>query len=653
MPKRKKKYALRDRAKTAAVKLYRASVADDIKATDGGGMFAHVPALLEKANKLPDRPGVYYMRAAVRKNGDKRGDIIYVGKAKNLKNRVTSYFRAVYSHNVKTFKLVSNIRDFDFYVTSTELDALVLEAQQIKLHNPKYNILLKDDKGFNYIRVSDGGYPKITYEHQTDKAGEYIGPYAGGFSVKQLVEEVNTVFKLPLCRKIFPKDIGRERPCLNYNIGKCMGVCTGKFPEADYAAIIAQAREYIKNGAKDGITRLETEMFAAAERLDFEKAAILRDRLNAIKRVRERQNVLSGKTTDYDVIASAQSVKLAAIAVVKYRGGRVADKQTVFLGDEYNHTDMVADFLSAFYVTATSGLVTGVPREIYIDCELDDKGVYEEFLHCKIITPKRGELLTQVTLAKANASEYLALRTGKTAKAINTLESLTKTLGLPKTPEYIECYDISNLGDTNIVAGMCVWKDGRPFKAGYRKFKIKSTATADDYASMREVITRRLSYLVESSPSDTDNYFYIKPDLIFVDGGHGQLSVAMSAAKFVGVTDIPMFGLVKDNKHRTRGVAVADGGEILLSTVKDVFAFLTDIQDETHRYAITFQKSRRKADTLKLALTDISGIGEKKATALLTKYKTKAAILAATAEEIANTIRVGVDTAREVQACLE
>lgn len=599
-------------------------------------MNERIEYLCQKANKLPLTPGVYQMK-------DSSGKIIYIGKAKALKNRVTSYFRAIESHNAKTYRLVQNIYDFDFIVTPTELDALVLEASLIKLHNPKYNILLKDDKGYNYIKISGGEYPKITYALQTDdKDAEYIGPYTSGYTVKQAIEEANRLFMLPVCSRKFPRDFGKERPCLNYHIGRCMGVCRGKISPEEYRSNVEQAVSYIKNGSKESIERLTKEMEDCAEKLEFEKAAKLRDRISAIQKAELTQHIYSSKTTDYDIVAAAVNMDQCSVAVVKYRGGRLIDKENFFIGQQENDSQTREEFLVEYYSNKAE-----MPKEVYLDLDIENKELLESYFSDKFghkisfVNPKRGEGLTQLTLAKSNAEEYLSLKVGRTAKEISALEDLKKILGLEKTPEIIESYDISNMGEETRVAGMVVFKNGRPFKQGYKKFNIKYVSGIDDYACMQEVIERRLQRYL-----DGDESFAPLPDLILLDGGKGHVAAVKQVLDKMGI-DLTLYGLVKDDKHRTRAIA-KEGGEIQINGNKNVFDLLTRIQDEVHRFSINFQRKQHKKKQYELEITRIKGIGEAKAVALLKKFKTKKAMKEATPEELAEAAKVGRDVAEEL-----
>lgn len=592
--------------------------------------------LREKSNKLSRSPGVYLMK-------DKTGKVIYVGKAKALKNRVTTYFHALESHNAKTLKLVDNIYDFDFIVTASELDALVLECSLIKQYNPKYNILLKDDKGYNYIKITREDYPRITYALNCKDEADYLGPYTSGYTAKQAVEEANRIFMLPSCHKSFPRDFNKERPCLNYHIKRCMGVCRGKISKEEYASIIAAAMDYMRNGSKVSVEQMTEEMNAAAEQLEFEKAARLRDRIHAIERMKDGQGIISDKEYDFDVIGLAQNAELVSVAVIKYRGGRIVDKENFFLGDEYDAGQMRSDFCVEYY----SKRQDEIPRRIYIDEEIEDAELLGEYFsnlkgHKVVLSvPKRGEGVSRVLMAKQNAAEYLALRVGRTVKEINALEDLAKLLGLPKTPMIIESYDISNIGEDARVGGMVVYRNGRPYKAGYRKFAIKYVQGQNDYACMQEVLERRLRRYL-----DGDEAFKPLPDLILLDGGKGHVSAVKQVLTELKL-DIPLFGLVKDDKHRTRAIA-AEGGEIEIKANKKLFSLLTGIQDEVHRFSITFQRKKHNKRTYQLELTKIPGIGDAKALALIKRFKTKSGLKSASPEELSEAAKINAAKAQEV-----
>ena len=599
-------------------------------------MFERLEFLRDKANRLPMRPGVYIMK-------DKGGKIIYIGKAKLLKNRVTSYFRAVESHNPKTYKLVSLINDFEFIVTDSELDALVLEASLIKLHTPKYNILLKDDKGFSYIRITGGEYPKITHSFRNDdKNSTYIGPYTGCYTVKQTIEECNSIFMLPVCRKEFPRDFLKERPCLNYHIKRCMGVCRGCIPAEEYREILNQAVDYIRNGSRDSVEQLTAEMNEAAENLEFERAAKLRDRIAAIERSAKTQSIQAGKSISCDIFAVSRNNGLISAAAVNYRNGKLVDKENYFLGDEDDEAALRTEFLTRYYENGRE-----IPKLILLDEECEDRELLEEYFRSisghkvEISVPKRGENLVLTTLAKSNADEYLSIRVGRTGREIAALQDLAKLLGLPKPPEIIESYDISNMGEQTRVAGMITYKNGRPFKAGYRRFNIKDVVGVDDYGCMQEIIRRRFNRYLEGS----EGFDYL-PDLILLDGGKGHVNAVKQVLDELNIK-VSLFGLVKDEKHRTKAIADS-GGEIQVNANKSLFKLLTEIQDEVHRFSIDYQRKKHKQSQYELELTRVKGIGEAKALALLKKYKTKQNIKAASLEELMETAKINRETAENL-----
>ena len=600
-----------------------------------------LPFLRDKTSKLTVKPGCYIMK-------DKTGKIIYIGKAKNLKNRVTSYFRKGQDHLTKVWKMVSNVFDYDFIVTDSEFEALVLECSLIKQYTPKYNILLKDDKGYSYIKITNEDYPRISAVLQKENDGaEYIGPYTSSYAVKQAVIEANKVFMLPTCNRKFPQDFGRTRPCLNHFIKQCSGVCTGNIPLEEYQATVKQAVEYIMQGSAQSVDRLKTEMNRAAEELNFELAARLRDRISAIEKASENQKIVDINIKDTDIIALSQNSEMACASVLMYRGGRLFDKADFFLGEKESQSKMREDFILQFYSNKDF-----IPKEILLDEEIEDGEIIQQWLREKaghavnLYTPKRGAMLRLTTLAKSNASEYLSIKVGRTGKEIVALEELAKALNLSKPPRFIECYDISNLASSDMVAGMVVFENGRPCKKFYKKFSIKTVEEQNDYACMSEVLQRRFRNYFEK----TDEGFSTLPDLIFLDGGQGHVNTVTPVIREMGI-DVHVFGLVKDSKHRTRAVATG-GGEISLTACRSAFNLVTRIQDEVHRYAITYQAAKHKKTSYQLELTKVKGIGEKKAIKLMTHFKTKENLRNATAEEIATVAGVNISVARQLQELL-
>lgn len=596
-----------------------------------------LPYLRDKTSKLTEKPGCYIMK-------DSGGKIIYVGKAKNLKHRVTSYFRKGQDHLPKVWKMVSLVRDYDFIVTDSEFEALVLECSLIKQYSPKYNILLKDDKGYSYIRVSNEEYPRLTAALQKEDDGaQYIGPYISSYSVKQAVDEANRVFMLPTCTKQFPRDFGKSRPCLNCFIKQCMGVCKGEISAEDYRSVVQQAVEYIKSGSQASVERLTEQMNAAAEALDFEQAAKLRDRIAAIKKAAEGQKIVSDDLRDMDIFAVSENADRACGSVLMYRGGRLFDKYSAPLGMTDLGSAMREGFITEFYSARSE-----IPKDILLDEPIENTELLERYLSDKcghrvhISVPQRGALLRLTTLAKSNASEHLSLRVGRTGKEITALEELAKALGLEKPPRFIECYDISNFGSSDMTCGMVVYENGRPCKRFYRKFAIKTVHEQNDYACMCEAVERRFKRYLEGE----DEGFSTLPDLILLDGGKGHVATVTPVVRALGI-NVPIYGLVKDSKHRTRAATASDR-EISLTSYRRAFALVTAIQDEVHRYAITFTKARHKKNSFALGLTSVKGIGEKKAQKLMTEYKTRAALEAATEYELAKTAGVSAATAAEL-----
>ena len=596
-----------------------------------------LPYLRDKTSKLTEKPGCYIMK-------DSGGKIIYVGKAKNLKHRVSSYFRKGQDHLPKVWKMVSLVRDYDFIVTDSEFEALVLECSLIKQYSPKYNILLKDDKGYSYIRVSNEEYPRLTAALQKEDDGaQYIGPYISSYSVKQAVDEANRVFMLPTCTKQFPRDLGKSRPCLNCFIKQCMGVCKGEISAEDYRGVVQQAVEYIKSGSQASVERLTEQMNAAAEALDFEQAAKLRDRIAAIKKAAEGQKIVSDDLRDMDIFAVSENADRACGSVLMYRGGRLFDKYSAPLGMTDLGSAMREGFITEFYSARSE-----IPKDILLDEPIENAELLERYLSDKcghrvhISVPQRGALLRLTTLAKSNASEHLSLRVGRTGKEITALEELAKALGLEKPPRFIECYDISNFGSSDMTCGMVVYENGRPCKRFYRKFAIKTVHEQNDYACMCEAVERRFKRYLEGE----DEGFSTLPDLILLDGGKGHVATVTPVVRALGI-NVPIYGLVKDSKHRTRAATASDH-EISLTSYRRAFALVTAIQDEVHRYAITFTKARHKKNSFALGLTSVKGIGEKKAQKLMTEYKTRAALEAATEYELAKTAGVNAATAAEL-----
>lgn len=581
--------------------------------------------LRKKAMSLPLLPGVYIM-----KNAD--GEIIYIGKAKALKNRVSQYFGSQNRHPVKVRKMVENVDRFDYIVTGSEFEALVLECSLIKQHSPKYNILLKDDKGYSYIRISDGEYRKISAVfNKKDDGSEYIGPYLSSYSVRQSVDAANKIFKLPQCNKVFPRDFGKSRPCLNYYISQCCGLCTGKIKKSDYDEAVDGAIAFLKGDSRNIIADLRVKMEKAAEELDFEQAAKLRDRINSIERIKEKQKVVYKSVEEQDVFATADIDGSVCLAVLRFSNGRLFDSEHFFFDDPGDKESMRSDFITSYY-----SMRDNIPKRVTVDGEVADRELLEQWLSEKkgkkvtVFVPARGEQLEIVNMCRKNAEEKLAIKKGRTGREIAVLDELKDLLGLKKTPEYIESYDISHTAGQDSVAGMIVFKGGKPYRKAYKRFSIKSFDGNDDYRAMNEVLTRRFSEY-EKSKDSTEGFGKL-PDLILLDGGVGQVHAVEPVLREFGLK-IPLFGMVKDNRHRTRAIS-GDGGEIAINSKRQVFTLVSEIQNEVHRFSVAYHHQKHAKRGLSLSLTEIEGVGEKRASALLKYFKTMTAIKNAEVDEL-------------------
>ena len=566
--------------------------------------------LRKKAMALPLLPGVYIMR-------DKSNEIIYIGKAKALKNRVSQYFGSQNNHAEKVRRMVENVDRFEYIITDSEFEALILECSLIKQHTPKYNILLKDDKGYSYIRVSSGDWAKLSYVLQKqDDGATYIGPYKSSYYVKTAVEEANKIFMLPTCNRRFPQDFRKARPCLNYHIKQCMAPCTGRVKLRDYRESLEQALDFLKGGSSNSIKQLTAQMEEAAEKLEFERAARIRYKIAAVRRMGDKQKVVANKVLDEDIIASFSDSGKTCFQVFRFEGGRLFDRESFIVDSGESDTE---EFLLRYYTMRTD-----VPKNIALDREFESIAEIARWLSEKrgskvnVTVPQRGEQAQLVNMCRSNAAEALAQQKGATVREYGVLEELKEALGLDALPEYIESYDISNLNGTENVAGMIVYQNGRPLKSAYRKFKIKGFEGQDDYASMAEVLTRRFEEYYKERESGEG--FGRLPDLILLDGGRGQVRAVQEVLDRMKIS-VPLFGMVKDDKHRTRAVT-GDGGEISIQSKRQLFTFLSKMQDEVHRFAIGYHHSRRSKNTFKSSLTGIEGIGEVRAKALLKYFRT-------------------------------
>ncbi len=591
--------------------------------------------LRKKAMALPLLPGVYIMHA-------KDGEIIYIGKAKALKNRVSQYFGSQNNHAEKVRRMVDNVDSFEYIITDSEFEALILECSLIKQHTPKYNILLKDDKGYSYIRVGAGDWGKLSYVLQKqDDGATYIGPYKSSYYVKSAVEEANKIFRLPTCNRKFPQDFGKARPCLNYHIKQCMAPCTGRVKLSDYRESMEQALDFLKGGSTNSVKQLTEQMEQAAENLEFERAARIRDKIAAVKKMSDKQKVVANKVLDEDVIAAFSDGAKTCFQVFRFEGGRLFDRESFIVDSGDSDTE---EFILRYYTIRPD-----VPKNVAVDTEWDGMDEVARWLSEKrgnkvsLTAPKRGEQAQLVSMCRSNAAEALAQQKGATVREYGVLEELKEVLGLDVLPEYIESYDISNLNGSENVAGMIVYQNGRPLKSAYKKFKIKGFEGQDDYASMAEVLTRRFE---EYRRAESVEGFGRLPDLILLDGGAGQVHAVREVMNKLGI-DVPLFGLVKDDRHRTRAVT-GDGGEIAINSRRQLFTFLSKMQDEVHRFAIGYHHARRSKNTFRSSLTSIEGIGEVRAKALLKYFRTIDNISKADLEELEAAPKMTKDSALAV-----
>lgn len=588
-----------------------------------------IKELRQRARALPLEPGVYLMK-------DAKGNIIYIGKAKLLRNRVSSYFRALEKHTPKVLGMVEHVDHFDTIITGSEFEALVLECSLIKQHTPKYNILLKDDKGYSYMRIDSSDYPRITeVKQKLDDGARYIGPYMSGWVVKQTVDEANKAFQLPTCTRNFPADFGKGRPCLNFHIKQCMGLCRGRISREEYQETLEQAVEFIRGGGgANAIAVIRQKMEEAAENLEFEKAARYRDRINAINRFSEKQRVVYANVLDQDVLAFVQGPNDISAAIIKFRGEKLVDKVSFLLKGSADAEEARGEFISRYYTDPVHTL----PTQLTVDGEVQDHELIERLLSERagrkvaIFRPQRGELVRLVEMAKNNAAELLAEQVQRTAKEISALDELGGLLGLPGPPCYIESYDISNIGSDTFVGAMVVFEDGRPLKSAYKRFAMRDVEKPDDYACMAQMLERRLSRLL-SQEADGGS-FNRRPDLLLIDGGRGHVATVRRVTERLGL-EIPVFGMVKDDRHRTRAIT-SDGEEIAISSKRSVFTLITNIQDETHRFAISYSRQKHQKSGFELAIQNVDGIGPTRARALYTRFKTQKQMRAASVEELAS-----------------
>ncbi len=582
--------------------------------------------LKEKAHSLPLKPGVYIMQ-------DAKNTVIYVGKAKALKNRVSQYFQDSAAHTEKTRAMVSQIDHFDVIIADSEFEALVLECSLIKRHQPHYNILLKDDKGYPYVRVTvRDPYPKFSLATRPAEDGaRYFGPYASRHSTQAIIDALRSALRLPSCNRKFPRDIGKERPCLNFHMGKCDGYCRSADLKERHDQAIAQALSLLEGRFQEVKADLTAEMEQAAEELRFERAAELRDRLRAIELLGARQKVVAGSLADTDVTGFFRGTAKSCFVVLHYVEGDLAAKDFDLIETpmEEEEGTVLSSLVREYYVGRAR-----LPKQILLPCELPDQVPLTRMLseqvgrRVELVTPQRGAKMDLIRLANQNAREEVERATTREERQNKLLELLGRMLALEGPPKRMESYDISNTGASDIVASMVVYVNGRPLKRDYRRFKLKDMNGPDDYASMEQVLTRRFRRYL-----DGDEKFADKPDLLLIDGGLEHVRVARRVLETLNL-DIPAFGMVKDDRHRTRALVHPDGREIGIQAMPAVFSLIGQIQEETHRFAIEYHRQLQAGHVKGSMLDKIPGVGEKRRQQLLKHFKSVKAVKEASLEEL-------------------
>lgn len=591
-----------------------------------------MPDLKEKARALPLKPGVYLMM-------DKHRQVIYVGKAKQLKNRVSQYFQDSASHGSKTRAMVSNVDDFDVIIAESEFDALVLESSLIKRHQPKYNILLKDDKGYPYIRLSKEEYPRFSIAGKlADDGAQYFGPYGRRSSSYSAIDSLRLALKLPGCTRKFPRDIGKERPCLNFHLGNCYGYCRAEADQTEYQRSIEQVVKILQGKSDEVATELKSRMEEAAEALLFEKAAELRDRYNAIMNLSRR--VLPTSMADTDVVGYYKGETKSCFTVMHYIGGRLFDKDWEIIDSpETDDAEAVSALVKQYFLSKGAKLVL-LPIEID-DMELISQMISEaRGTRVYFEAPQRGDKTKLTALANLNSRETAEQSTTAEERRNKTLEALQKLLKLESPLRRIEAFDISNTSGSDIVASMTVFINGQPLKRDYRTFIIKSTEGQDDYASMAEALQRRFTRYIEG-----DSSFSELPDLLLIDGGYAHAATALRTTEALGIS-LPIFGMVKDDSHKTRALVTPSGKEIGIQLNQAVFSVIGRIQEETHRFAIEFHRKQQSKRVRGSTLDKISGVGPARRAELLKKFKSVKAISEASVEELSQV--VPSDAARNI-----
>ena len=613
--------------------------------------------MIDKArlSNIPEEPGVYLMK-------DKYGKVIYVGKAKILKNRVRQYFQNKEGLAPKVRAMVSNVRDFEYILTDSEMEALILECNLIKKYKPYYNILLKDDKNFPMIRVSGGDYPKISFVRQMKKDGaRYFGPFSGSAYVREAIDFVEKLYKIPSCKIKLPDDMGRKKVCLNYHIGQCVAPCINNISSSEYKKLIDKACDFFDGKHEGIISELEEEMLLASEKMEFEKAAAIRDKIQGIKQTSEKQKIVSDRQADEDVVAFYKEENRAFCVILFIRRGRMLGRHHAIIDKTAELIDesIMAEILKQFY-----GDASYIPKNIYLGTDCEDIELIEKWLSEKkgsrveLRKPQRGEKKELTLLAYKNARQaavdYILKKADNKISVSKTLLNLKDALGLSTPPMRIESYDISNISGRDSVGSMVVFCGGEKAKRYYRRFKIETVEGADDYKSMSEVIYRRFSEakkeenLIDAGKlRKEDAKFLPLPDCIFLDGGKGHVSVISELLELID-RDVPLFGMVKDDRHRTNALIDKDGREIGIKRGTDVFNLITRIQDEVHRFAIEYHKKLRKKTVLGSSLEEIEGVGEAVRKKLLKHFKTITNIRSASIDELSEVKGLSKKTAENI-----
>ena len=603
----------------------------------------------QELKKIPQKPGVYFMK-------DENQQIIYVGKAINLKNRVRQYFQNNKNHTPKVQTMVQHIKEFEYIITDSEMEALLLECNLIKKHRPFYNVLLKDDKAYPYIKITNEDYPRIlvTRNVEKDKA-KYIGPITDAFAVKETVDTIHKIWPIRKCKKVLPRDIGKERPCLNYHIGQCCAPCDNQISKQDYQNMITEAEQFIHGKHEEMMKKMEKEMYEASQNMEFERAAALRDKLLSIKSISEKQKMANTGLGDCDVAAFVRAYDEGLAQMFFIRGGKVTGREQYHLHSVENRTrsEVMTEFIKQFY----SGTAY-IPKEIILQEELvaEEKELLEQFLTQKrgnkvtFTTPKKGEKHKLVELAWKNAmisfeqsGERLKREEQKT---IGAMKEIQQALHLPQTLQRVEAYDISNTQGFESVGAMVVFENGKAKYSDYRKFKIKTVAGANDFASMKEVIYRRMQHAITEQQQCKSGNFSKMPDLILMDGGMIQVQAAESVLKDLNI-DIPVCGMIKNNKHRTKSMLFHQK-EIILHSNTEGFKLLTRIQDEVHRFAIEYHRKLREQKTIHSILDDIPNIGEVRKKALMKHFGNIENIAKADVEQLLEVSQMTIASAESV-----